>query len=86
MNAILVFSPAYDLRNVRLFWKRKHQTLLHLRMPFQRLLAGACRGIPDPNSAVNAPGGDGRRILVEDHGLDSTPAKLRRLTKKLALT
>ena len=63
---------------------RTHQTFSHVRMPFQRLLAGACRGIPDPNSAVTAPGGDSRRLLVEDHGNDLTPAKLRRLTKKIA--
>jgi hypothetical protein len=44
--------------------------------------SGADRGIPDLNSVVNTPGGDGRRLLVEDHGIKLTPAKLRRLTDK----
>ena len=50
------------------------------------MLAGAGGGIPDLNSAVTAPRGDGRRLLVEDYGIDLTTAKLRRLTKTLSLT
>ena len=52
-------------------------------MPLQRMLAGAGGGIPDLNCAVTAPGGDGRRILVEGYGIDRTPSKLRRLKKKI---
>jgi hypothetical protein len=55
-------------------------------MPLQRMLAGAGGGIPDLNSAVTAPGGHGRRLLVEDYGYDPTPANLTRLTKILVLT
>ena len=77
LDEIIVFCPAYDLRNVRLFrpvtsWTRTHQTLSHLRMPLQRMLAGAGGGIPDLNSAVTAPGGHGRRLLVQDCGLRPT--------------
>ena len=54
-------------------------------MPLQRMLA-AGRGIAELNSAVTAPGGDGRRLLVQDYGLHPTPANLTRLTKKIVLT
>ena len=64
-------------------WTRTHQTFSHLPMPLQRMLAGAGGGIPDLNCAVTAPGGDGRRILVEGYGIDRTPSKLRRLKKKI---
>ena len=42
-------------------------------MPFQCMLAGTGRGIPDLNNAVTAPGGDGRRLLV-DYDIDPTHA------------
>ena len=45
-------------------------------------VAGAGRDIPDLNSVANGPRGDGRRLLVQDHGINLTPAKLRRLTDK----
>ena len=46
-------------------------------MPLQRMLAGAGGGIPDLNSAVTAPRGDGRRLLVEDYGIDRTLPSVR---------
>ncbi len=58
-------------------WTRTHQTFSYLRMPLQRMLAGAGRCIPDLNSAVIAPRGDGRRLLVVDYSIDSTLPSFR---------
>ena len=50
-------------------------------MPLQRMLAGGVQGIRDLESAVNAPGGDGRGLLVQGSCIDPHACK-RKIDKK----